>query len=76
MMRLITPIILIGAAITFFFMYTNPMYTSIAGQKEQISSYNTALSTSKELEGERDTLTAKYNSIDPDNFNKIQKKFK
>ncbi len=55
MTRFITPIILIGVAITFFFVYTNPMYESISGLKTQIASYNDALGTSKELEGERDT---------------------
>ena len=72
MMRYITPIILIGIAIAFFFMYTNPMYDGISGLNAQIASYNDALSRSKELEGERDTLTAQYNNIDPDNFAKIQ----
>jgi Tfp pilus assembly protein PilO len=72
-MRYITPIILTGIAIAFFFMYTNPMYDSISDLNTQIAAYNTALSTSKELEGERDTLTNQYNNIDPDNFAKIQK---
>jgi Tfp pilus assembly protein PilO len=76
-MRYITPIILIGIAITFFFVVTNPMYSDptngITALKTQVASYNDALSTSKTLEGERDALTTKYNNIDPNNITKLQK---
>jgi Tfp pilus assembly protein PilO len=72
-MRYITPIILIGIAIAFFFMVTNPLYDSISVLKAQVASYNDALSTAKTLESERDALTTKYNNIDPDNLTKLQK---
>lgn len=67
------PIVLIGIAITFFFVVTNPLYNSITALKMQGVSYNTALDTSKTLENERDALTAKYNNMDPDNLAKLQK---
>ena len=66
------PIILTAIAITFFFTVTNPMYNSIAGTKAQVASYNQALSTSATLESERQTLTTKYNAIDPSDLAKLQ----
>lgn len=80
MMRYIMPIILIGIAITFFFMVTNPLYNNdsttnpgVVQLESQVASYNNALSTSKTLESERDALTQKYNSIDPNNLAELQK---
>jgi len=72
-MRFIMPIILIGIAISVFFMFTNPIYTDISTLKGQVTSYNEALDNSKALESERDKLTAKYNTIDPNNLTKLQK---
>jgi len=66
------PIILIAIAVTFFFTVTNPMYNSISGVKAQVTTYNQALSTSATLESERQTLTAKYNAIDPNDLAKLQ----
>ncbi|MFA5778138.1 MAG: hypothetical protein WC870_01455 [Candidatus Paceibacterota bacterium] len=73
MMRFITPIILIGIAVTLFFMFANPIYSDIATLKKEVASYDAALDNSKALENERDKLTAKYNSINPDNLTKLQK---
>jgi Tfp pilus assembly protein PilO len=72
-MRFIMPIVLIGIAISVFFMLTNPIYTDISALKGQVASYNEALDNSKALESERDKLTAKYNTIDPNNLTKLQK---
>lgn len=38
-----------------------------------MASYNEALNNSKALEAERDKLTQKYNSFDPENLSKLQK---
>ena len=38
-----------------------------------MTSYNEALNNSKALEDKRDTLTAKYNTIDPNDLIKLQK---
>jgi Tfp pilus assembly protein PilO len=71
-MRYITPIFLIGIAVAFFFMVTNPLYNSISASKDVSASYSQALDTSKELQNERDQLTAQYNNIDPVNLTKLQ----
>ncbi len=72
-MRFIIPIILIGISLTVFFVFTNPIYNDITQLRMQTASYNEALNNSKMLENERDKLTAKYNSINPDNLIKLQK---
>lgn len=73
MMRFIMPIILAGIAISVFFTFTNPIYNDISTLRAQVASYNDALDNSKMLENERDKLTAKYNTIDPNNLTKLQK---
>ena len=72
-MRFIMPIVLVGIAVSVFFVLTDPIYNDISGLKVQVASYNDALGNSKALENERDKLTAKYNSINPDNLAKLQK---
>jgi len=73
MFRYILPVILIGVALSGFFMFTEPFYNSISSEREQVASYNEALDNSKALEAQRDVLTQKYNSFDPDNLAKLQK---
>ena len=73
MFRYILPIILIGIAIAGFFTFTNPFYENVLIEREQVASYNEALDNSKALEAERDKLTQKYNSFDPENLSKLQK---
>jgi Tfp pilus assembly protein PilO len=73
MTRFITPIFLIGIAVAFFFLFTNPMYNDISTLNLNVASYNSALDNSKMFENERDKLTAKYNAIDSDNLIKLQK---
>lgn len=67
------PIILIAISITVFFTFTNPIYSNITTLKAQAASYNTALDNEKALEGERDVLTSKYNAINPDDLDRLQK---
>lgn len=73
MTRFLMPIILIGIAITVFFVFTNPLYNEISVMKTQMSSYNEALDNSKSLETERDRLVGKYNAMDPANITKLEK---
>ena len=73
MLRFIAPIFLIGIAIAFFFVFTNPMYNEISALNANVASYNSALDNSKIFENQRDKLTAKYNAIDPNNLTKLQK---
>lgn len=67
------PVILIGISLAVFFVFTNPLFNDITLLRTQVASYDEALNNSKMLENERDKLTAKYNSINPDNLIKLQK---
>lgn len=73
MTRFILPIILIGIAIGGFFMFTEPIYQDISLLRADAQAYDQALGNSKALENERDKLTSKYNSINPQDLDKIQK---
>ncbi|MFZ2204972.1 MAG: hypothetical protein WAV23_00055 [Minisyncoccia bacterium] len=73
MFRFIAPAILIGVAATGFFMFTIPFYGEITSSKAEVLSYNEALDNSKILEAKRDELTAKLNTIDPNNLVRLQK---
>lgn len=73
MTRFILPVIFIGIAIVGFFMFTSPFYQELSLLRAQTASYNEALGNSKALENERDKLTAKYNTINPEDLTKIQK---
>ncbi len=73
MLRLLTPIILIGLSIAGFVTLVGPTYKEVSDLKAEVASYDEALSNSKSLENERDKLTSKYSSIDPANLDKIQK---
>ena len=73
MFKFILPTILIGVSIAGFFTITSPFYRKSSIAKEQIASYNEALDNSKALEAERDKLTQKYNSFDPQDLLRVQK---
>ena len=72
-MRFFLPIILIGIAVSVFFVLADPLFKEISALKALGTSYNEALDNSKALENERDKLTAKYNAINPDNLTRIEK---
>jgi Tfp pilus assembly protein PilO len=72
-MKFIMPIILIGISVAAFFLFANPLMTDISALHAKAASYDEALTNSKTLENERDKLTAKYNSIDPENLKKLEK---
>jgi len=73
MMRFIMPIVLIGISISVFFMFTDPLYKDVGTLGTKVTSYNEALNNSTMLENERDKLTAKFGTINPDNLTKLQK---
>ena len=60
-------------AIGGFFLLTEPLYQGISLKRQQIAAYDEALNNSKALEAERDKLTQKYNSFDPNNLSRLEK---
>ncbi|MDE1874787.1 MAG: type 4a pilus biogenesis protein PilO [Patescibacteria group bacterium] len=66
-------IILILASIGLFFGYIDPTYNAIQQANVQKAAYERALSNSKQLGEERDTLLAKYNQMDPNELADLSK---
>jgi Tfp pilus assembly protein PilO len=73
MFKLVTSIIIIGIAVAGFLTFTNPLYSDVSALRAHIASYNEALDNSKQLENERDQLTKKYNSFDPESLARLMK---
>jgi Tfp pilus assembly protein PilO len=73
MFKLVIPIILIAVSITAFLALSSPLYRDILVLRETKAAYNQALGNSKMLENERDKLTKKYNSINPDDLTRLVK---
>ena len=73
MFRFLVPIILIGTSIAGFMMFTSPFYGQVSAYQAQIKSYNEALNNSITLENQKDTLTKKENTIDPEDMARLQK---
>jgi Tfp pilus assembly protein PilO len=73
MLRLITPIILIGISIAGFFVVIQPYYQDIKEMQAKSVAYNEALNNSKVLEVERDKLVEKYNLMNPVMVDRLNK---
>src|SRR3989338_4066211 len=73
MTRLILPIVLIGAAIGLFMIFTDPLYKQVKTLATERDNYNAALSNSKEILKERDVLVEKYNSFPAAEVAKLDK---
>src|SRR3989344_4686488 len=74
MTRLFLPIILIGAAIGLFAVFTDSLYGEVKELSIEQDNYNTALSNSKQILKERDALVEKYNNfseVDKEKLNKL-----
>jgi Tfp pilus assembly protein PilO len=67
------PTVLIGIAITLVLVFAEPLYKDISVLRTQMASYDQALDNAKSLENERDKLTSKFNSIDPENLRRLEK---
>jgi len=72
-MRLIFAVIGLVCAGAIFFLYTKPTYDSIQVVQGQIAEYNTALDKATELQQLKQTLLSRYNAIDPNELDRLQK---
>jgi hypothetical protein len=73
MFRYIAPIILVGVAVAGFFLYAKPLWDESKVIKTEIASYDEALTNADTLERERNSLTQKYNAIDPNLLTRLDK---
>lgn len=72
-MRWLLPIVLIAVGIGGFLLITQPIYGEIQLLQEEADAYGEALDNSAMLQQERDRLTTKYNSFNPEDVQKLEK---
>src|SRR5690606_33815652 len=72
-MRYFLPLLLIGLGIAGYFLITKPIYDEALVLKEQADKYNEALANSRILQAERDRMTAKFNSFNSGDLEKLEK---
>lgn len=73
MTRILIPVILLGAAIGLFVMYTNPEYQGLKSLQAKVSQYNDALSKAQELRAIRDQLLSKRNTFSTDDVSRLER---
>lgn len=62
-MKLISSILFIIIAVILFFVFINPLYGEVKQLRENVSTYNTALNNSTELQKARDSLIDTYKGV-------------
>jgi len=72
-MKKLMPLILIIVSIGVFFFFIDPKYKEIQQAQSQIEENDQMLELAKELQKERDTLQAKFNSIGEADKDKLEK---
>lgn len=72
-MRILFPILLIGAAVAIFFGYTNNRWHEVQAKKIQSDKIVQAQKNADILRRQRDDLTEKFKSISPDDITKLSK---
>ena len=73
MFKGIISIVFLAAAIATFFGLTKPLYNEIKDLKVQKSSFEEALSDSKQIQETRDILLSQYNKISQENLDRLNK---
>jgi hypothetical protein len=71
MFKGIISILLLIAAGAVFFMFTRPLYSEIKEFKNQKSSFEEALSNTKQIQEKRDQLLTQYNTISKENLDRL-----
>jgi Tfp pilus assembly protein PilO len=72
-MKLLTPFLLIGAAIGLFFVFISPEFKTANDVHAQTQEYDMALSRAQLVGAKRDQLLAKKNSFNPEDIKRLQK---
>lgn len=72
-MKFIFAIIGFTAAGAIFFFYTKPAYDGMHTYRAQIAQYNSALDKAAELQQLKQTLLSRYNAINPNLLDRLQK---
>lgn len=70
-MKTLLPLLFIIIAGGIFFGFVNPTYTEVKALRAEESTYETALSRSKELQAVRDQLLARYNTFPRESLTRL-----
>lgn len=73
MTRILIPIILLGAALGLFVMYTNPSFQGIKALSEEQMQYDQALTKAQELRAVRDQLLQRRASFSNEDIEKLSR---
>jgi Tfp pilus assembly protein PilO len=72
-MKTLFSFVLIAASVALFVMFTNTHYQQIKALRAQAAEYDSALTQSKILLAQRDSLKKKYDEIPQENLDKLKK---
>jgi Tfp pilus assembly protein PilO len=72
-MKFLLPLFLVGVGIGGFILITKPIYSEIEELRIEGDAYEQALQNSANLQKERDRLTTKLNSFNPDDMMRLEK---
>lgn len=70
-MKLITSILFIIISVVIFFVFIDPFYGEVRQLNADVSTYNTALNNSTELQKTRDSLIETYKNVTTDNKDRL-----
>lgn len=73
MSKFILPTFLLILSGTLFFLFVDPTYKEIKILKNDFGQYQEALNKSKELRSVRDSLLSKYNAVDFEKIDRLEK---
>jgi Tfp pilus assembly protein PilO len=72
-MKFLVPLICLGIAGALFFGFIDPTYTHLKALQVEESSYDQALTRSKDLQTVRDQLLARYNTFSQNDLARLEK---
>lgn len=73
MFKAIISIIFLATAAIVFFVWTQPLFNEVKDLMSQSSSFEEALSTSRQIQEKRNSLLSQYNKISKENVGRLNK---
>lgn len=73
MFRNLVSIVMLGLSVGLFIIYTKPTYDSSLALQAQVASYDAALAKATELQQRKQELLSKYNAMNPNDLDRLQK---
>ncbi|MBI4692099.1 MAG: type 4a pilus biogenesis protein PilO [Candidatus Terrybacteria bacterium] len=73
MFKAIISIIFLATAVILFFVWSQPLFHEVKDLMSQSSSFDEALSTSRQIQEKREGLLSQYNAISQESLNRLNK---